>query len=141
MAATVGSSFLYLLGRLGGRPVLARWGGFFRLTPPLVARMERWLAAHPSAVVWSRLVPGLRVVTSFAAGALRLRWPLFLAATALSAALWATLYLSLGALLGPTALQAVTPTTLPVVAWCALLLVLLALVRMARGRSGGLRAE
>jgi membrane-associated protein len=107
VATVTGSSILYTIGRLGGRPVLRRFGGFFRLTPARVTRMEGWLGEHPSAVIWSRLVPGLRVVTSFAAGALRLRLPLFLLAIALSALLWAGVYLTAGALLGSAAVDLV----------------------------------
>jgi membrane protein DedA with SNARE-associated domain len=101
-AATLGSSMLYWLARRGGRPVLRRFGRFLHLHPERVERMEaRYRHWGPWAIIFGRLIPGLRTPTSAMAGLFDVPYRLFAPCTACSALLWALFYFYFGALLAP----------------------------------------
>ncbi|HSN91784.1 MAG TPA: DedA family protein [Anaeromyxobacteraceae bacterium] len=93
-AATVlGASVLYLLARHAGRPLLLRVGARFGYGDARRERLEAWLSRRGAlAVVVGRLVPGLRIVMTVVAGALRLRQAVFALGTLLAGLVWATLY-------------------------------------------------
>lgn len=100
-ATVLGASALYLTARHAGRPLLLRVARRFGFTAAREARVERWLARNgAAAVVVGRLIPGLRIVMTVLAGALRLRHPTFVLGTALAGVIWATLYFWLGWALG-----------------------------------------
>ncbi len=98
VAATVcGSFLLYLLSRRFHR-VIHRLGPLLRLDE----RRLTWMAAELQRrgviiIVPVRLIPGLRVVTTAVCGAFRVPVPRFLLAVAIASAIWALLYLALGA--------------------------------------------
>jgi membrane protein DedA with SNARE-associated domain len=85
LAATLGNSLGYLLGRWGGRPLLRR----FRVNEKHLARLEdyfRWRGCW--VVVFARFVDGLRQLNGIVAGMLRMPWKVFTAVNILGAALW-----------------------------------------------------
>jgi len=99
VAAVAGSSNLYWLSRLGGWAVLRRVGRTVRLDEERLQRFGRWLRRRPVlAVVGGRLTPGLRIVTSIAAGTFALPYAAFVASTAVAALIWGMIYLLVGAL-------------------------------------------
>ena len=98
LATLLGSSVLYWVSRLGGMPVLQRISRFLRIREERLDEAGRWLRAHRGrAIVFGRLTPGLRTVTTVAAGTFQVNYVAFLGYTAVSATLWAAIYLSLGA--------------------------------------------
>jgi membrane protein DedA with SNARE-associated domain len=98
VATLLGSSILYWVSRLGGMPVLQRISRFLRIRQERLDSAGRWMRAHRGpAIVFGRLTPGLRTVTTVAAGTFSVGYGAFLAYTALSATLWAAIYLTLGA--------------------------------------------
>jgi membrane protein DedA with SNARE-associated domain len=101
-AATVlGASALYLVSRHAGRPLLVKVARRFGYTEERERALEAWLAARgASAVVVGRLVPGLRIVMTVVAGALRLDAKTFVVGTLVAGALWATIYFWIGYALG-----------------------------------------
>jgi membrane protein DedA with SNARE-associated domain len=83
----IGDAGLYGLARFAGRGWFERssWKKF----SPQVARSEAWFASRSATVlVFSRLVPGMRLPTFLAAGFLRLPAGRFLLITGLAAAVW-----------------------------------------------------
>lgn len=101
IATVLGAGLLYLLSRHAGRPLLVRVARRFGYTEEREARLEAWLARRgAAAVVLGRLVPGLRIVMTVVAGALRLRQSTFALGTLVAALVWATLYFWLGFALG-----------------------------------------
>lgn len=100
LSAAAGDSFGYLVGRrYGPRAREAR----------LVRKVgrDRWdrtgelLRDHGvRTVVVSRFLPAVRVLTPVVAGAMRLRYPRFLAASLLGALIWAVGHVALGAFAG-----------------------------------------
>lgn len=100
-ATVLGASLLYLVSRAAGSRLLSwatRWLG---QDPAKLARLEARLQRHGAAtVVIGRLVPGLRIVMTVVAGALRLAHPTFVLGTFVAGIVWATVYFWLGYALG-----------------------------------------
>src|SRR6478752_7561861 len=84
-AATIlGSTFLYFVARLAGRSLVYRYGRYIRLTPERLDGAEKWLLRHGFwAVLVSRLVPGLRILTAVACGVFDVPARVFIPAMAL----------------------------------------------------------
>lgn len=98
-ATLLGSSVLYWVSRLGGMPVLRRVANWTRIGESRVERAARWYREWTApAIVFGRLIPGLRTPTTAVAGTFRVPYPAFLFYTGISATLWSALYLSIGAL-------------------------------------------
>lgn len=96
-ATVLGASFLYTVARHAGRPLLVRVARRFGYTDAREARLEGWLARRGAvAVVVGRLVPGLRIVMTVVAGALRLGRPTFVVGTFVAGLVWSTLYFGIG---------------------------------------------
>jgi len=65
----LGSWIAYAIGRIGGRPLIDRWGRFILLKPHEIDRAEAWFADHgQAAVFFSRLLPVVRTFISLPAG-------------------------------------------------------------------------
>lgn len=92
---------LWLLGRLGGAGLL-RWKWVRRrLTPQRLAHLERWFDRNGLfAVLAARCVPGLRVPTYIAAGALGPRAHWFVLWALLACLVWTPLLIFMVILLG-----------------------------------------
>jgi len=98
MATLCGSSILYWVSRLGGMAVLGRLCRLAHIPDERIEGLGRWLRRHTGpAIVFGRLTPGFRTVTSMAAGTFGISYFPFLVYTAVSATIWAALYLILGA--------------------------------------------
>lgn len=101
IATVLGAGVLYLLARHAGRPLIVRVARRFGYTEEREVRLEAWLARRgAAAVVLGRLIPGLRIVMTVVAGALRLRQSTFALGTLVAGLLWATLYFWIGWALG-----------------------------------------
>lgn len=100
LATLCGSSILYWVSRLGGMAVLGRLCRFAHIPERRVDSVGGWLRRHTGPViVLGRLTPGFRTITSIAAGTFGIGYPSFLAYTAVSATMWAVLYVVLGAVI------------------------------------------
>lgn len=101
-AATVaGATLLFLLSRHAGRRLLAWAGRRLGYDAAKEARLEAWLRRRAFlAVAVGRLIPGLRIVMTVVAGALRLPHATFAAGTLVAGLVWATLYFWIGYVLG-----------------------------------------
>jgi membrane protein DedA with SNARE-associated domain len=102
LGAVLGDNVMYALGSYAGRPLTRR---LFR--GEKARRRLEWaegaLEEHGGRlVVAARFLPGGRTATTFGAGTLQMRWPKFLAADALGAALWTGLFGTIGYLGGQT---------------------------------------
>jgi membrane protein DedA with SNARE-associated domain len=95
-AAVLGDSIGYLIGRRLGRPVIARYGARFGATEANLARVERLVQRHGAGlVVVARFFIVLRQLNGLVAGMSGMRWPVFLAANVLGAAIWVGLWTTL----------------------------------------------
>lgn len=101
LGAVVGDQIGYWAGRRGGRPFVHRWGRYIKLTPERLARAERFFQRHGGkAVFLARFVTGLRTFGAITAGVSRMRWGTFILFNALGGAVWATIAVLIGYLLG-----------------------------------------
>lgn len=95
--ALIGDSIGYLIGRIGGRRIIDRFGHRVFLPSDRIARVERYFAEYGLiAVFLGRFAPGIRVVNTFAAGMSRMAYPRFLAAVAAAAGIWSVVVPILG---------------------------------------------
>lgn len=105
LAATAGSLLgayiLYFLGRWGGRSLVLRFGRGLRVTPKDLDRADRWFDKSGGSVVFfARMVPGARSVVSIPAGMLKMPLAKFTVLSAAGSAIWNTLLIGAGWLLG-----------------------------------------
>lgn len=105
LAATIGSLagalLLYALGRLGGRPLVLRYGRVLRVTDAQLLRAEAWFERFGDAVVlFGRMVPGARSIVSIPAGMARMSLVRFVLLTTIGSAAWNALLIGTGRALG-----------------------------------------
>lgn len=90
-AVAIGSAVLHAVTVRAGRPLLDRAAARLRLKAERLDRAEAFLARGGwAAVAVARWVPGLRIVTSAAAGTFRLPRPSFTAGVVTSAIFWSS---------------------------------------------------
>jgi membrane protein DedA with SNARE-associated domain len=108
LGSLLGTSILYWTARRGGRPMLYRYGKFLRLQPDQLAKAEDFLRRRGAlAVVAGRLIPGLRIPTSLAAGAFRVPYLVFVVAATIGSDIYNIFFFMLGYLFGPQILDAI----------------------------------
>jgi membrane protein DedA with SNARE-associated domain len=107
-ATLIGCSILYTLARRGGRPVLYRYGKFLHLELDKLAKAEDFLRRHGAlAIVLGRVIPGLRIPTSLAAGVFGVPYRVYLPSAALGASAYILFFYLLGYIVGPGVIRMV----------------------------------
>jgi len=98
----LGASNLYWISQRWGRSIVEhRLAKVLHLTPARIDRAEQWFARYGVwTLVLGRHVPGLRVPLTVAAGIFRVRYRVFVASVAISTAVWAGFFMTLGAVFG-----------------------------------------
>ena len=98
----LGASNLYWISARWGRSIVEhRLAKVLHLTPARIDQAERWFGKYGVlTLVFGRHVPGLRVPLTVAAGIFRVRYRVFVASVAISTAVWAGFFLTLGAVFG-----------------------------------------
>ncbi len=101
LGSYTGALILYGAGRYGGRSLLLRYGHWLRLDAPKLGTADRWFTRWgPLFVLWGRLIPIARSVVSVPAGTFRMPFWLFSLLTIAGSAVWNTLLMGSGWLLG-----------------------------------------
>jgi membrane protein DedA with SNARE-associated domain len=136
--SVLGAMVLYEAARHGGRPFADRFLRFARLNPAKLGEAERWFAKRgPLVVLLGRCVPGVRSLVSLPAGLLRMpRWE-YLLFTLIGSAVWNTVLVGAGYLLGSQWEQVadvIGPVSKPLVAVVVLGAAALLVHRGLRGR-------
>jgi membrane protein DedA with SNARE-associated domain len=89
LAAAIGDSVGYWIGRRGGRPLVHRFGKYVRLTPERLEKVEGFMSRQGAKiVVVARFVEGLRQFNGVVAGMTGMPFPRFVIWNVLGAALW-----------------------------------------------------
>lgn len=98
----MGASNLYWISARWGRSLVEhRLAKLLHLNPARVEQAERWFARWGVwTLVVGRHIPGLRVPLTVAAGIFRVRYRVFVASVAISTAVWAGFFMTLGAVFG-----------------------------------------
>jgi len=90
--AIIGDNIGYVIGRVGGRAIVERFGKYFFLKPHHLEQAERFFARQgEKAVFFGRFFALLRIWAAFLAGMNRMRWSKFLLYNAAGGIVWATL--------------------------------------------------
>jgi len=99
--SAIGASVAYWVARLGGRPVVEKFAGWFRIDLKHVEVVEghvrRW---GLGLVLFGRVIPGVRTLVSIPAGLARIPFGTFFIATFAGAYVWCSLLIGAGYLLG-----------------------------------------
>jgi membrane protein DedA with SNARE-associated domain len=98
----LGASNLYWISQRWGRSIVEhRLAKLLHLTPARIDQAEQWFARWGVwTLLFGRHVPGLRVPLTVAAGIFRVRYRVFVASVAVSTAVWAGFFMTLGAVFG-----------------------------------------
>src|SRR5207244_2154611 len=93
IAGTIGSwlgaTMMYWAARLAGRPLLARYGRYVRVTMDKIEGAERWSAHYGwMGIFISRLLPVVRHLVGIPAGIVRMNYKLYSLYTVLGSAIW-----------------------------------------------------
>lgn len=102
LTVVLGATNLYLLSRFLGHRLLQGWlGRLLHITPERLARAEDWFARYGAlTIIFGRHVPGFRIPITVAAGVLRVDYRVFAPSVTVSSAIWAGIWIVLGARYG-----------------------------------------
>jgi membrane protein DedA with SNARE-associated domain len=101
LAAILGDNLGYLIGKVGGRPLVLRFGRYVFLTPERIEKAEKFFNRHGGKIVpIARFIDGLRQTNGIVAGLVKMPWWRFLTYNAIGAALWVGLWTLTGYLAG-----------------------------------------
>jgi membrane protein DedA with SNARE-associated domain len=97
VAAVIGDNVGFAIGHLGGRRLVERFGRYILLTPERLDKTTDFFERHGGKIVAvARFIEGLRQANGIIAGITGMHWAKFLAFNALGAALWVTVWSSVG---------------------------------------------
>ena len=105
LGSVLGTLPLYYIGRAFGEERLVAWadkhGRWLTLSGKDIRKVDDWFDRHGTkAVLFGRMVPGIRSLLSLPAGMSEMPMPTFLLYSAIGSGLWATLLTGAGYLLG-----------------------------------------
>jgi membrane protein DedA with SNARE-associated domain len=105
LGSVLGTLPLYFIGRAVGEERLVKWadryGRWLTLSGRDIRKADDWFDRHgPKAVLFGRMVPGIRSLLSLPAGMSEMPLPKFLVYSAIGSGLWAALLATAGYLLG-----------------------------------------
>lgn len=101
IAEFLGSLVSYSIGRVGGRPIVHRFGRYLLITQSDLDRAERFFAGRGAwAVLLGRALPVVRTFTSIAAGFVEMPVVLFGVLSLIGTAIWVTVVALVGYGLG-----------------------------------------
>jgi membrane protein DedA with SNARE-associated domain len=107
LAAVLGDTTGYLLGRRLGLEFLQRHGPRFHITPAIIDRVEGIFDRHGGkAIILGRFIGVARAITPFLAGTSHITLRRFLAIDVVGAGAWAASFLAVGYLLATSASRA-----------------------------------
>ena len=93
IAAVLGDNVGYSIGRLGGRPLVERWGKYILLTSERLDKAQSYFNNHGGKIVaGARFIDGLRQLNGIIAGISEMRWLKFLMFNMLGAAVWVSFW-------------------------------------------------
>ncbi|MCY0877169.1 MAG: DedA family protein [Firmicutes bacterium] len=96
-----GSLLGYSLGRLLGRPVIVRYGRYVKLDEKNLLKAETAFRQYSVLILGiGRFIAGIRVLIAYVAGINKMSIGLYGVITLVSAAIWATAFILLGATIG-----------------------------------------
>jgi membrane protein DedA with SNARE-associated domain len=97
----VGATIMYWVARVGGRPLLLRYGSYALISPAKIEGAERWASKFGAMGIFiSRLLPVVRHLIGIPAGIVRMDYRLYSLFTILGSAIWCSVLCWLGIKMG-----------------------------------------
>jgi membrane protein DedA with SNARE-associated domain len=97
LGSWLGSTIMYWLARLAGRPLVLRYGRLVLFPPEKLEKAERWMSHYGAMGVFvARLLPGARQLVGIPAGIARLSYLKFSIFTLLGATIWCSVLCYVG---------------------------------------------
>lgn len=97
----LGSISAFMIGRHVGEPFFKKWGKYIKLTPERFDKAQELLKkSAPAYIIGGRFVPTVGNVTPYVAGISGISMVKFIIYDMVHAALWLTIFLGAGAVLG-----------------------------------------
>ncbi len=101
LGATIGNNIGYIFGRVGGRPLIERFGAYVGVSPKTVRAAEEYFTKHGGKTVFiGRFASGIRVFVSLLAGASHMNYSRFFVYTLAAVITWTVLIGSIGFFFG-----------------------------------------
>ena len=108
LLSSLGSSVFFLAVRRGGRPLVERFGVYVHLGPHELARSEDWLRTRGwLGIALLRAIPVVRHPAVVACAVLDIPYRRYLSAQIVGSAIYTGVFLLLGALVGPSVIDAI----------------------------------
>ena len=97
----VGSTIAFWIGRLLGRPVIVRFGKYVGITNERLDKANHMFHRHQSwIVIIGKFIAGIRVLIPYLAGINKMNFAVFSLYNAVSAFVWAAVFIILGRYIG-----------------------------------------
>jgi membrane protein DedA with SNARE-associated domain len=97
----IGATLMYWAARLGGRPLVMRYGSYVLISPQKVEGAERWAQHYGSMGIFiSRLLPVVRHLIGIPAGIVRMDYWAFSIYTLLGSGIWCAVLSYVGIKMG-----------------------------------------
>lgn len=101
LGSWLGASVMYWVARLGGRPLLLKYGRYAFITPQKIEGAERWAAHYGSVGIFiSRLLPVVRHLIGIPAGIVRMDFRSYSIYTLFGSAVWCAVLCYVGVKMG-----------------------------------------
>lgn len=101
LGTTVGMTITYMIGFFLGMPFIERYGRWVLLTPAKVERTRERFGKYGNALLFTAyFIPGVRHITGYFAGIIRLPFRTFALYAYTGAAFWVVFFIGLGKLFG-----------------------------------------
>src|SRR5580704_15050938 len=101
LGSWIGATIMYWASRIGGRPLLARYGRYAGISQDKIEGAERWSAKFGSMGIFiSRLLPVVRHLIGIPAGLVRMDYRLFSLFTVLGSGIWCAILCWVGIKMG-----------------------------------------
>ncbi len=93
----LGATIMYWVARVGGPPLVLRYGRYFGITPEKVEGAHRWASHYGSMGIFiSRLLPVVRHLIGIPAGIVKMDYRWYSLSTVLGSGIWCTVLCWLG---------------------------------------------
>lgn len=98
----LGITVSYFIGSRLGYPFFKRYGHYVHITPQRLQSAEVWYEKYGSNLVLAAyFIPGIRHVTGYFAGIIKIPYRLFAVRAYAGALIWASFFITLGKVIGP----------------------------------------
>ncbi|OPA75530.1 alkaline phosphatase [Paenibacillus selenitireducens] len=99
---TIGMTITYAIGHSIGMPFVRKYGKWFLLSPEKIQKTERWFGKYGNGLIFiGYFIPGIRHITGYFAGIIRLPFRKFAIYAYTGALFWVIIFIGVGKIFGP----------------------------------------